>query len=60
MLKNNLGKVYIKVVIIYRIFFIFVIKKLKNIDFIENIKFNIKDIEIKDIFLIGKINRDLI
>lgn len=36
------------------------IKKLKNIDFIENIKFNIKDIEIKDIFLIGKINRDLI
>lgn len=55
-----MGKVYIKVVIIYKIFFIFVIKKLKNIDFIENIKFNIKDIEIKDIFLIGKINRDLI
>lgn len=55
-----MGKIYINVFIVYKIFFIFVIKKLKNRDFIENIKFNIKDMEILDIFLIGKINRDLI
>lgn len=60
MLKNNLGKAYIKAATIYKIFLISVIKKLKNTDFIENIKFNIKDIETKDIFLIGKTNRDLI
>lgn len=60
MLKNNLGKAYIKAATIYKIFLTSVIKKLKNTDFIENIKFNIKDIETKDIFLIGKTNRDLI
>lgn len=36
------------------------IKKSKNRDFIENIKFNIKDMETLDIFLIGKTYRDLI
>lgn len=60
LLKNNLGKAYIKAATIYKIFLTSVIKKLKNTDFIENIKFNIKDIETKDIFLIGKTNRDLI
>lgn len=43
MLKNNLRKAYIKAATIYKIFLTSVIKKLKNTDFIENIKFNIKN-----------------
>lgn len=37
-----MGNIFINVIIVYKIFFIFVIKKL-NRDFIENIKFNIKN-----------------
>lgn len=60
MQKSKLGKIYINASTVYKIFLISVIKKSKNRDFIENIKFNIKDMETLDIFLIGKTYRDLI
>lgn len=58
--KKQMGKIYINASTVYKIFLISVIKKSKNRDFIENIKFNIKDMETLDIFLIGKTYRDLI
>lgn len=60
MQKSKLGKIYINASTVYKIFLISVIKNSKNRDFIENIKFNIKDMETLDIFLIGKTYRYLI
>lgn len=59
MQKSKLGNIFINATTVYKIFLISVIKK-SNRDFIENIKFNIKDMETLDIFLIGKTYRDLI
>lgn len=52
MQKSKLGKIYINASTVYKLFLISVIKKY--------IKFNIKDMETLDIFLIGKTYRDLI